>query len=681
MLHPVPVKRITIVFHKTKQDKLVSALHEAGIVQLREATSVEAVKRKIQQEVSQLAELLSKLSEMEELLGVYKGRPRPVTEQSLEQILQEAQRVIKRIEPKMRKYRESREKISEELQNLKEQLSVLKPFEELRLPLRYLRPSQHLHVVVGFLDEDLLEGFASAVSKTFDGRAVVFPIARTKRTPIVVVCRAEHKQKLLPLLYRFGVELVELPEVKGTPATAIQKLQARIERLEKELKGINAVFQKLGRQHSREVSCARELLEIQKERMEAIGLFGFRESVVVLEAWALEGDLARVKNLLHKVTGGRFLLLTADPAPSELDQVPIELRNPKVVKDFEFLTGMYGLPKYNEIDPTWFLAVSFPIFFGLCLSDAGYGLALAAFMLSGIWFAKSFPPYLRRMMALCGVVTAVVSLFVGGWFGFGSGLWVNPVENPIPLLKLVIFIGILHLVIAFGVAGVLKDLRQRAWQRVLFERLSRVLIILGFFGLSFCILGAGLYEFGIAYTFPRMGLFEVFNPAATAPAVVQALRVLFFGGVLLGVIGAVTGEKGLRSKFGGSINVIYGITGFIADVTSYTRLLALGVATGVIAYSINFIISIFWGWFVSPYLSFSPMAVVGILSAAALGLVFVAGHSFNIFINTLGGFIHTMRLHFAEFFGKFYEGGGEKFQPFKAKRRFTILRGGVSVGK
>jgi V/A-type H+-transporting ATPase subunit I len=337
---------------------------------------------------------------------------------------------------------------------------------------------------------------------------------------------------------------------------------------------------------------------------------------------------------------------------------------------------MYGLPRYDEIDPTSFLTVSFPIFFGIALSDAGYGLALAAFMLSGVWIAKAFPPYLRKMMALCGITTVVVSLFIGGWFGFGEGLWTKPTEQPIPLLKLAIFIGIAHLVIALGLAGILKDLRRRDRKRVVFERIPRTMILLGFFGLVFSILGVGLHEFGIAYRFPRMELFTAFNPLAQAPAVVQAFRALFYGGLILGATGAVLTAKGLRERIGGPINVVYGITGLVADVTSYTRLLALGIATGVVAFSINLIISIFWGWLVAPNLSLSPALILGVVSAVALAFLFVVAHAFNIFINTLGGFIHTMRLHFAEFFGKFYEGGGERFTPFKAKRRLTVVRGG-----
>ena len=681
MLYPAPIKKIVLVFHKNRRERLVSALHEAGVIQLKEASSIEGVRRQVSEQLENLVSLLSSLHDMEELLGVYKGKPRPVPELTLESTLKKAEQVVRRIEPKIKKYREALDSLQKESQSVREQISALTPFSALDHPLRHFREGRFLHVVAGLIDEDVFEEFSKAVYAACNEKAVVYAVGKARKLPVVIACKSTEKSKLAPLLYRFGVELVDLPDMRETPSAAIAKLQSRLDSLERKRRIVEQKLRRLGRQYLQDVVCARETLEIQKERLEAAGLFGGSDMLVVLEGWVLARDLKKVERLVKRHTRGRSLMLVTDPSPAEIREVPIQLQNPEMVKDFEFLTRMYGLPRYNEVDPTWLLSLTFPVFFGICLSDAGYGLALAAFMLSGLWFVKSFPPYLRRMMALCGIVTAIVSVFIGGWFGFGGGLWVNPVENPIPLLKLVIFIGMFHLILAFGVAGVLKDLRQKSLVSVFSERLARIFLLLGFFGLSFSVLGVGLHEFGINYTFPRMELFSAFNPFAPASLVTQISRGLFYGGIGLGAVGAMISGRGVRGKLGGVINTVYGITGLIADVTSYTRLLALGIATGVIAFSINFIISIFWGWLVSPYLTASPAILVAILGAVALGFVFVAGHSFNIFISTLGGFIHTMRLHFAEFFGKFYEGGGEPFTPFKAKRRFTILRGGVRIGK
>lgn len=677
MLYPVSVKKITLVFHKNRQEEVIAALHEAGVLQLKKASLGEETRKQIGQQLDALQILESKLREIEELFQTPVKRPVAVKDLSLRETLRLAERVLKRIEPKIKKYKQALDQLQQEIQNVERQISILTPFSPLPFPLERLSSGRVFHVAVGFIDHDRFEEFRNAARTTFEDRVVVQAVGVTKRLPIIVVCMEGEKRKLAPLLYRFGVEPVDLPAVKETPQTAIIRLQTRLARLKRKRERIERSLRELGRRYARTVSSARELLDIQRERLDAVKFFGETDATIVLEGWVPSDDLPKVERVIQRVTKGRYMMLVNDPSPAEAPQVPIRLRNPKLVKDFEFLTGMYGLPRYTEIDPTLFLSVTFPIFFGICLSDAGYGLVLAIFMLSGAWFAKSFPPHLRRTMALCGIVTAVVSIFIGGWFGFGGGAWANPIKSPIPVLKLVVFIGLCHLVLAFGVAGVLKDLRRKALFSVVTERLSKILILMGFFGLAFSVLGVGLYEFGIEYSFPQMELFSAFNPLVQAPLVTQISRVMFYGGLALGIAGAAISAPGIRGKIGGAINTVYGITGLIADVTSYTRLLALGIATGVIGFSINLIISIFWKWLVAPNLSLSPYLIIAALSAVALGLVFVAGHSFNIFINTLGGFIHTMRLHFAEFFGKFYEGGGEPFRPFKAKRKFTILKGGV----
>lgn len=680
MFKPVKMRKFRTVFHRQMHDSVISSLHEAGVVQLKEITVPELAKTKIEEELFKLTSLFSKYKEIEEFLRRPPAKKTLVKKQTYGKIIAEAEKILKKLEPKVKILQERSENLEQRRQAILSKFDLLEKFRELKIPLQYLTSSDEIKVTVGFVDEEKVKEFVGLIEDSLEGRVYAASCGAEKRRAVIVACRFKDYQKISPILYRFEAELLDIPAFRGLPSDAVKDLRSKMFKLDAEQQKLEMGIKKLAKSNGQKVSQTREILGIQKEKLEAAGLFGFTDATQVIEGWVQDKNVQNLQRLINKSTSGRNIVRTYEPTPMEAESVPIELKNPPGVKDFERITGMYGLPKYDEVDPTPVLAITFPLFFGIALSDAGYGLVLSAFMLSGFWFAKAFGPDFRRIMAVCGISTFLVSLLIGGWFGFGRGLWIYPIEQPIPLLKLVIFIGLAHLLIAFGFVGLIKDLSRRDWKELVGGRLSKVLILLGFFGLGFSILGMGLQDFGINYTFPKMELFSAFNPFEQAPTIVVAFRGLFYIGLVTGIIGAALKGKGVQQKMGSATNVVYGITGLIADVTSYTRLLALGIATGVIALSINTILGFafngLWPQELTPLSAiFAGLLLIG------FGIAFIAAHSFNIFINCLGGFIHTMRLHFAEFFGKFYESGGEKFSPFKAKREFTKIKGGEWYGR
>jgi V/A-type H+-transporting ATPase subunit I len=656
---------------------VIARLHEAGAVQLKEITEPEVARKKIDEELSDLSPLISKFSEMEDILGRPTSKPTVVKERTFEQTTSDAKKSLKRLEPKIGGLKEKREGIELERQSLLAQLELANKFGGLGVPLQYLRSTDEIKVTIGSTDEEKAEKFLEAVQEPMGGKVFASAVGSGDKKILIVVCRAKDYQKLSPIIYRFEVELFDAPSFSGMPSAAVEKLKTELSRLEEGERRLAQVVKRLGKE-AREVSKVKELLEIQRQRLEAARLFGYTDSTVVIEGWVREKRVPRLEKMLSSVTKGHSIFHAHDPSKEEIESVPIELENPKVVEDFEYVTGMYGLAKYDEIDPTPFLSVTFALFFGIALADVGYGLALGLFMGSGVWLAKIFSPKLRRMMVVCAVFTIIMGLLMGGFFGFGRGLWINPVEQPVPLLKLVIFIGIFHLIMAYGLAGALKDIFKKDWKTLVYSRLSAVLMLIGFFGLCFSVLGIGLHEFGINYAFPKTELFAAFNPIDPAGVVVMLSRMLFYSGMMIGVAGAVLVAKDVKGKIGGPLNILYGVIGFIADVSSYTRLMALCIAGGVIAFSINLILGMVFNGIMPTQLN--PLsAIFAVLLVVGFSLIFIIVHSFNIFINSLGCFIHTMRLHFSEFFGKFYESGGEKFVPFKAKRKFTKVKGGELV--
>lgn len=659
MFKTARMQKFRVVFLQQAHDSVVVGLHEAGVVQLKEITELEVARRAVGEEVYELSSLLAKFREMQEFLGPSR-KPVEVKELTYAQTLKRAKKLLERLEPRLSTLKAKSEELDKKRQELLAQMEMLENFREIKLSLSYLRSTDEIQVTVGWIAEERIREFSDAAREILGQKVFVAAFGKGKRRILIVACRAREQQKLLPMLYRFEIELLEIPRIPRTPRKAIKELEKQLEELAKEQADLEGKRKKLAKAKAREVSTLLELLGIQMERLECAGLFGYTDATVVIEGWVPKKK-ADLDPILSAATNGRHIIRIYEPQKVEAEVVPIQMENPKVVGDFEFITEMYGLPRYDEVDPTPFLAFTFPLFFAICLSDAGYGLLLGLFMASGIWFAKAFPRSFRKMMVVCAAFTVVIGALIGGWFGFAP-LWINSMEDPIPILKLAVFIGILHIVVGFGVAASLKDLFRRDWRNLILNHIPRVLIVVGFFGLSFCVLGVTLREFGINFTFPKMNLFVAFNPLALAPVMVVVFRILFYVGLGIGITGAVLMAKGLRERLSGPINVVYGITGLVADAASYSRLMALGIATGIIAYAINYI----GGWLYEPL---SPPLSYIVLVPLLIAL-FVA-HCFNIFIQSLGAFIHTMRLHYVEFFGKFYEGGGEKFAPFKAKRVFT----------
>ena len=676
------MQRFQAVVLQSARDDVVSQLHEAGIVQLRETAQPEFVRKALGDDFYDTFRLLTKFKEIQSVLGSPPlKRPIKIKELPHDQMVKATKKTLEKLEPKLAALETKRKEISAERQKLLAQRWALKDFLEVKFSLQYIRSTEEFHVHVGLVSKEKVKEFSISVKGALSQKVFFEVLGKGEKRTVIVVCRSKDQPKLAPVLYRFEVESLELPQVLVAPKKAMEQLTRQLAELEGQKTQVEQEIAKLAKSWAPEVGRWVELLEIRGERLKACSSFGYTDAAVLIEGWAPAKKAAGLESIFTKTTRGRCIFRAHDPSKDEVEQIPSEFENPPVVRDFEFITGMYGMPRYDEVDPTPFLAISFSVFFGICLADIGYGALLAIFMISGFWIAKSFPRDFRRMLAVAGICAVVVGILTGSLFGPTlPAIWSDPTRNPLPLLKLAIVIGILHLFVAFGIVKTLKDAFRREWTKVILGDVSRGMLILGFFGLGFSVVGMSLTSFGIDFTFPKMNMVDAFNPLAPAAASVVILRILFYAGLIGGVIGAIVTSKGAQAKVGGAINAVYGLISLIADVTSYCRLMALGVATGVIAFMLNFILGMTFDGMVKPYLSLSPTVIIAIVVSIGIAFVFLAGHIFNIFIGSMGGFIHTMRLHFAEFFGKFYDGGAEKFAPFKAKRVFTKVKGGEWSG-
>lgn len=335
------------------------------------------------------------------------------------------------------------------------------------------------------------------------------------------------------------------------------------------------------------------------------------------------------------------------------ESAPVLLRNNGFSAPTEGVVTSYGLPHKGEIDPTGIMAVFYYFFFGLMLSDAGYGILMTV---GCFIFLKKYPRMaqgLKNMLTMfmyCGISTTFWGIMFGGYFGdvipvvartfFHTELtipavWFVPLDDPMRLLMFSFLFGIIHLFTGLAIKGFLL-IRDRKYMDCLCEVGFWYMLLIG---LILMLLPSDMFASmaGVTLIFPAW-----LNLLAKILAITGAL------GIVL-----MTGRR--RKNFGLRLALgayeLYGATSWLSDVLSYSRLLALGLATGVIASVIN---------------TMGAMAGGGVIGAIAFVLIFLVGHTLNLAINLLGAYVHTNRLQYVEFFGKFYEGGGDEFHPFSA---------------
>ena len=346
-------------------------------------------------------------------------------------------------------------------------------------------------------------------------------------------------------------------------------------------------------------------------------------------------------------------------------ECPTAVENKWFPRPVETVLESYSLPNRRELDPTPVMAIFYYVMFGLMFSDFGYGLLLAGATGICLWKFKGMEPNWKKQLQLffwCGVSTMFWGVVFSSYFGdladsiavtfFGRApdaptlippLWFVPLENPMKLLVFCLAIGVVHLTVGYILNGV-NSARRGDYAAVLFDAVFPGLFI---YPLLVILLGTEMFA----------GMLSAEEPILTLSPLVTNICFVVAGICALGVV--LTG--GRESKNWGKrllkgVYALYNlVSGWLSDILSYSRLLALGLATGVIASVMN---------------QLGAMGGGGLLGIVLFIIVFAVGQTLNFGINVLGAYVHSNRLEFVEFFGKFYEGGGRKFAPLGVHTKY-----------
>lgn len=360
--------------------------------------------------------------------------------------------------------------------------------------------------------------------------------------------------------------------------------------------------------------------------------------VVVIRSWIAAEDLPIIKKELFQVFAEDELYFSlAEPTPQQIEdnKVPTKLKNKALIQPFESLTSMYAMPKYEEIDPTPWMAPFYFVFFGMMVADLGYGAIILLASTIGLHFIP-LKRNIKKFLRLFQILSFSI-IFWGIIYGsaFGAELpfqLLNPTEDFMTIFMISLVFGGIQLFTGLFLAAK-ENIKKKDYLSAVREGFSWHGILIGLFMIAF---GTMMVDS------------EVIKNSGIVLAIVNAL-------LIVGI--PIIQSKSKVGGFFSGLYDLYGITGYIGDFVSYSRLMALGISGGSIAMAFNLLVG-----------TLPPVArfTIGIVLLVVL-------QALNIFLSLLSAYVHAARLQYVEYFGKFYEGGGKIFQPFKTEEKYINI--------
>lgn len=421
-----------------------------------------------------------------------------------------------------------------------------------------------------------------------------------------------------------------IPQESGKPADEIRQYQHKIDELTKQIEQ-NAEATKAFAPLRDDMKALFDVIGNELTRDEAAEHFIGTKASFMLVGWIEARRMDELKKALSERFGAVYI---EELTPGDDEVIPVSLDNPAAVKPYEFVTNMFSAPGRHDIDPNTAMMPFFLAFFGMMVSDAGYGILLSLLALVGlkVFKLKGGMGSIAKILLVGGGLTLFWGALFGTWFGFdaadiGFPRWINPLQETIKMMVLCFALGGIQLL-----TGMLLDGIQKIKAGQFLDALGKDFSWYFVFG-------------GIA-----LAMFEITKIIGFVCLGIGVFCILFFSNNEVG--------WNIIKRLSSGLGALYGITGFVSDLLSYMRLFAMGLATGVIGSVINTIVGMIWG---------------GVFGCIMGSLVFVGGHIFNLAINALGAYVHASRLQYIEYYGKFYEGGGEEFSPLARRGKYVHL--------
>jgi V/A-type H+-transporting ATPase subunit I len=646
------MKKLEILIHRSLHDETFDLLQDMGVLQitsrqdfknedLPEEFHSEDLERNIN-EVRYCLDFINKYrTEKQPFLESFFPTPIPIKKSEfLEKVFNHNQ-----IYKKCQSIEEQLNTIRASMNRLNAQLEFLNRIESLPIALEDIGSTRYVKSYLLEINEtqypllqDRLEKIGKELSlQKFSGKE--------RKCFAFLIIYQDLIEPVENILAEESISILSLPQAfEGTPKEAIQSVKKKVQNFEKHRANVEKeAISLLKDEPELKITLDHYSSELERRNSEA-HIFKTHD-VCLITGWAIEETIPAIEERMKSI-GKEWVISQRDPDPGE--DVPIALENGPWSRNFDVLTNLYGLPNYTEIDPTPFVAIFFFAYFGICLGDAVYGLivALIGFLAPNFIQMPDSSKRFFRMLAWGGIASMIFGALTGSWMGDtfdylpsflgfittlkNKLMIINPINNPLPMIIVSIAIGIIQVLVGLLIAF-FKEWKRKNYLDAIYDKLSWFLFILSIV----------IYIVAMAMI-PSIKTFGLWFVIATA---------LF----LVGTQGR--SKKNIILRIFSGLYSLYGITSYLGDVLSYSRLFALGLTTTIIAMLGRTIAGLFGS---SPYFGWIIWIVI-----------FVGFTVFNILMSGLGAFVHSARLNYVEFFTKFYENGGKPFQPLQYKTKYV----------
>lgn len=650
MLFPSKMSRVTILTHQQRSKELVEQLHRAGLMEISWTSHEDVEEGHMHPEVDACASCVLRLTRIMDILKEYKEsasgirallRPslpekRSFGSATMEEKIAAADDLLEDIETFVINAEEKIGDIDKQMEAVTEKQANLEKLAVLDINLSWLGTSRFVVMKAG-VSTDI-----DALRTSLPEDIVMFSTLVDKEEWSVVLAAHRSQEEQLQKVKYFDEIAVA---ATGSPSQRLESLKREKKDLEEKREQLVDSLRDIYQDRKADILAIREEIQLEKQEKEIPERFGQTRYTTLIEGWCLASTTNRLEQLTDETTGGEAHF-TTQTVEREEEGPPIHLEMPAWATSFRTFLELFALPKYNEVNPSMFLGISLILFFAVMLGDAGYGLVIL--IVSAVAYVK-LGPYSHMIKdwsflgIWLGISTTVAGFLFNAFFGdfiprfiygdasqmlyhatiMGYEFPIDALRRPLIILTLALVIGLIHLNLGFLVA-LYQNFKRGHIKNIFLEQIPWFLLQIG----GGALIGSSL-----------LSLWELSGPLLLVSLLFTALGLL-----------ALFIDQGPIGFFD--------VTGFAGDWLSYARLLALGLATAGMSLAFNIVADLMPQ--IVPY--------VGII---LLPLILVVAHLANLALQSLGAAIHALRLQYVEFFNRFYEGGGKKFEPFHIERKYT----------